>query len=181
MSDPTRLDRFLASVERPALRIAQSELRHTEDALDAVQDAMLKLAQRYADRGESEWTPLFYRILRNRVRDLQRRRRVRNAVLGFLPGQNRRDGEAPADPLEQVPAAIPRPEETLQVAGALQALEDAVAELPARQREAFMLRTVQNLDVRETAAAMRVSTGSVKTHYSRALKRLRAKLGEHWP
>lgn len=181
MSDTLSLDRFLASVERRALRIAQAELRNVDDALDAVQDAMLKLVQRYADRGEDEWTPLFYRILRNRIRDLQRRGKVRSVVQGFLPRRGGPDEPAAEDPFEQVPATTLGPAAGLQVTGALEALERAVATLPARQRETFLLRTVQNLDVRQTAAAMNVTSGSVKTHYSRALKQLRSILGEHWP
>src|ERR1700722_6970831 len=79
------LETFLVSVERKAFRMAQIALRHEADALDVVQDAMLQLASRYATRPAEEWRPLFYRILENRIRDVQRRRNVRGRVLAFLP------------------------------------------------------------------------------------------------
>lgn len=171
------LDRFLAGVEKRAFRMARLSLRHDEDALDAVQDAMLRLAQRYAGRDPGEWPALFHRILQNRVRDLQRRRLVRGRVMALLPW--RRDEEdATHDPVEQ--AADPAPGPLAQVEGGamLASLELAVQQLPARQREAFLLRSLEGLDVADTAAVMGCSDGSVKTHYFRALQALRAKLGE---
>src|SRR6202451_263169 len=84
--DATRsLEAFVGSVERKAFRIAQIALRHEADALDVVQDAMLQLSTRYAARPPEEWRPLFYRILENRVRDVQRRRSVRNRVMALAP------------------------------------------------------------------------------------------------
>src|SRR5580693_2218941 len=90
------LETFLASVERKAFRIAQIALRHEADALDVVQDAMLQLSTRYAARPPEEWRPLFYRILENRVRDVQRRRNVRNRFMAFLPWRGG-DGRGEAD------------------------------------------------------------------------------------
>jgi RNA polymerase sigma-70 factor (ECF subfamily) len=173
------LEGFLASVERRAFRIAQIALRHEQDALDVVQDAMLRLAKNYATRPPGEWQPLFYRILTNCVRDAQRRRRTRGRVFTFLA--RRADDEGPEeDPIEQAPDLAPLPVERLQVAGALEALEQALGTLPARQRECFLLRTLEGLDVADTARAMGCSEGSVKTHYFRALQALRLQLGEHW-
>src|SRR5207237_574531 len=79
------LNQFLAGVELKAFKIAQAALRHEDDALDAVQDAMLQLARAYAGRPPQEWKPLFYRILENRIRDMQRRRTVRRRVMAWLP------------------------------------------------------------------------------------------------
>src|SRR6516162_3499950 len=102
------LNEFLAGIELKAFRIAQASLRHEEDALDAVQDAMLQLARAYADRPETEWKPLFYRILENRIRDVQRRRTVRGRVMALLPF--RRDDESDeADPIAQAPSNEPAP------------------------------------------------------------------------
>ena len=174
------LESFLAGVERKAFRIAQIGLRHEADALDAVQDAMLRLVRSYASRPPAEWQPLFYRILENCVRDLQRRRTVRGRVIAWLPwGAGADDEEAP-DPIAQAPDPAPIPSSQAQTDQTLQALEVALAALPARQRQAFLLRNFEGLDVATTARAMGCSEGSVKTHYFRALQSLRADLGEFW-
>ncbi|MDE2220295.1 MAG: RNA polymerase sigma factor [Gammaproteobacteria bacterium] len=178
--DARSLESFLATVERKAFRIAQIALRHEDDALDAVQDAMLRLVRHYATRPAEEWAPLFYRILENCVRDTQRRRTVRGRVMSWLPWAGRAADEDPSDPLEQAPDPAPQPEARVQAGEALQALEAALAALPARQRQAFLLRNFEGLDVEATARAMGCSAGSVKTHYFRALQTLRAQLGEYW-
>lgn len=179
--DSTReLERFLATVERRAFRIAQIALRDADDALDAVQDAMLKLATNYAARPVEEWRPLFYRILGSRIADQQRRRRVRNRVLAWLPGRADADGDE-ADPLENLPDAAPLPPQELDNAAAMAALEHALTALPERQQQAFMLRTLEGLDVAATAVAMGCSEGSVKTHHFRAVQALRAAMVEYGP
>ena len=167
-------------MERRAFRIAQMALRNPDDALDAVQDTMLQLAKRYAQRPQEEWPPLFYRILQSRIRDCQRRRTVRNRVMSFFGGQ--RDAEDdPPDPIEAALDPSGRdPSEQLAQSAAMQALENALATLPGRQREAFLLRILEGLDVAETAKSMGCSQGSVKTHLSRAVHSLRLTLGEHW-
>jgi RNA polymerase sigma-70 factor (ECF subfamily) len=176
--DATRaLEAFLASVERKAFRIAQIALRHEADALDVVQDAMMQLSSRYASRPAQEWRPLFYRILENRVRDMQRRRNVRSRVMAYMPWRGEEDEDA-VDPLDMAVDQGPLPPAQLESDEAMAALEQAIAALPARQREAFLLRNFEGMDVAETAATMKCSQGSVKTHYFRALQALRAKLGE---
>src|SRR6202008_2009516 len=94
------LNQFLAGVEVRAFKIAQAALRHEDDALDAVQDAMLQLARAYSDRPAEEWKPLFYRILENRIRDMQRRRTVRNRVMSWLPFRSEADEDEP-DPIAE--------------------------------------------------------------------------------
>lgn len=174
-----QLNQFLAGVERRALRFAEIAVRDRDEALDLVQDAMIKLARNYAGHPEEEWTPLFYRILQNGIRDWHRRQMVRNRVMVWF-------GRSPAaeddyDPVAQAPDPMGRtPDEQIEARQAMQKLEHAVAGLPARQREAFMLRTFEGLDVAATATAMGCSEGSVKTHYSRAIHTLRDMLGEHW-
>jgi RNA polymerase sigma-70 factor (ECF subfamily) len=170
------LGQFLAGVEVKAFRIAQAALRHEEDALDAVQDAMLQLARAYANRPAEEWRPLFYRILENRIRDIQRRRTVRARVMAWLPF--RADTEDEPDPLADAVSEEPLPAHRLEIDEAMEALEKALAMLPRRQRQAFLLRTLEGLDVAQTARAMGCSEGSVKTHYFRALQSLRAQLRE---
>lgn len=173
------LNRFLAEVEKRALRIAEIGIRNRDDALDLVQEAMIKLVRHYADRHNDEWTPLFYRILQNGVRDWHRRQAVRNRVMVWFGRTAGVDGEY--DPVAAAPDPAGRtPDEDLQSAEAMASLELAVAGLPRRQKEAFMLRTFEGLDVAGTAIAMGCSEGSVKTHYSRAVHALREKLGDHW-
>jgi RNA polymerase sigma-70 factor, ECF subfamily len=173
------LERFLAEVERRAYRIARIAVRHDEDAMDIVQDSMLQLARRYGQRAADEWRPLFFRILQNRIRDCLRRRKVRSQLMAWLPGRREDDDEA-ADPYEGVPDASPQPAHQVATDEAMHALEIALAQLPARQQEAFMLRTFEGLDVADTARAMSCSEGSVKTHYSRAVHTLRERLGDVW-
>jgi RNA polymerase sigma-70 factor (ECF subfamily) len=174
------LNQFLASVELKAYKIAKAGLRHQDDALDAVQDAMLQLARAYANRPEEEWKPLFYRILENRIRDMQRRRTVRGRVMAWLPFRRDEDDED-SDPIAQAPSQDIAPVARLQIDEAMTALDAALEQLPNRQREAFLLRNLEGLDVAQTAQAMGCSEGSVKTHYFRALQALRVKLGEFEP
>jgi RNA polymerase sigma-70 factor (ECF subfamily) len=174
------LEKFLAEIERRAFRMAQVALRDSDDALDVVQDAMIKLTRNYASRPSAEWRPLFYRILENGIRDLQRRRTVRKRIMTWLPGPKEDPDNEAQDPLENVADAGPAIPEKLMQAEAMQRLEEGLRALPARQREAFMLRNFEGMDVAQTARAMACSQGSVKTHYSRAVHALREQLGEVW-
>jgi RNA polymerase sigma-70 factor (ECF subfamily) len=174
------LEKFLAEIERRAFRMAQVALRDPDDALDVVQDAMIKLTRSYASRPSAEWRPLFYRILENGIRDVQRRRTVRRRVMSWLPGPKEDPDNEAQDPLENVADVTPTIPERLMQAQAMQRLEVSLRALPARQREAFMLRNFEGMDVAGTASAMGCSEGSVKTHYSRAVHTLRAQLGEVW-
>jgi RNA polymerase sigma-70 factor (ECF subfamily) len=174
-----QLNQFLAEVERRALRVAEIGVRDRDEALDLVQDAMIKLARNYAKRPKEEWTPLFYRILQNGIRDWHRRQKVRNRVMVWF-GRGA-SGDDEYDVIASAPDPAGRaPVDELQTHEAMQHLEVAIHDLPNRQREAFMLRTFEGLDVAGTAAAMGCSEGSVKTHYSRAVHTLRERLGEHW-
>lgn len=172
------LDKFLSSVEKRAFRIARIALKNDEDALDAVQEAMLALARRYGERPSDQWRPLFYRILQNRIRDCQRRRTVRERILAWLPGG--RDEQPESDAFDSVPDSRPEPPERLQADEAMRLLEEALVILPRRQQQAFMLRVFEGLDTAQTAIAMSCSEGSVKTHYSRAVHALRERLGKAW-
>ena len=180
--DATReLGEFLKEVERRALRIAEIALRNRDDALDVVQEAMIQLARSYAHRPSEEWRPLFHRILQNRIHDWQRRRRTRSKVIAWWTGGTREDDDESPDPIENAPSNEAAPGTRLENDEAMAALETALATLPKRQHQAFVLRNLEGLDVAATAAAMSCSEGSVKTHYFRALKALREQLGEHWP
>lgn len=171
------LERFLSSVEKRALRIAQIATSNSDDAFDIVQDAMFKLVEKYAAKNEDEWQALFHRILQSRIRDWYRRNTVRNRFRTWLSSNLDND----EDPIQTaVDEAGRSPESELQTGRSMEALETALQNLPHRQQQAFILRAWEGLDVRETAKAMACAEGSVKTHYSRAIHSLRETLGEHW-
>lgn len=140
---------------------------------------MLQLARRYGQRPSEEWRPLFYRILQNRVRDYQRRRQVRNKLFAWWPSTSP-DDDAALEAGDVMADERPGVVDQLMAGEAMQVLEQTVAALPVRQQEAFMLRNFEGLDVAQTASAMGCSEGSVKTHYSRAVHALRARLGDVW-
>jgi len=172
------MESFLKSIERPAYRMALLACRNREDALDLVQDALCRFVDHYGQKPREEWQPLFYAILHNALRDLGRRRTIRRCLLWFGIGsaEDEHDGwEELADPHS------PDPEHAVQVNHAFAALHEALAGLPLRQRQAFLLRGWQELSVAATATIMGCSQGSVKTHYSRAIQSLREQLGDHWP
>ncbi|KAF1698503.1 RNA polymerase sigma factor [Pseudoxanthomonas jiangsuensis] len=164
------LDAFLAEVGPRAFRFAEAGLRQRDDALDAVQDAMMKMLA-YRERPANEWTPLFWSILRRRIIDLQRRARFR--LRWLLPaGDDPRGEDASIDWAD----AAPGPAQAHEQREAYARLVEALRALPARQREAFTLRVLEELDVATTARAMGCSEGSVKTHLSRARQALHSQL-----
>ena len=159
--------------------MARVAVKDVDEAMDIVQDTMLTLVRKYADKGESEWPPLFHRILQNRITDWHRRRIVRSRVMMVL---GRSDGTDDVDPIQLAadrPAA--EPEYRVQLDAISDRLAESVEALPHRQQQAFLLRTWEGLSVAETARAMRCSEGTVKTHYSRAIHRLRGELAELHP
>jgi RNA polymerase sigma-70 factor (ECF subfamily) len=174
------MDRFLASVERRALTMAQIAVSDSDEALDIVQDAMIRLVRKYSARPQDEWRPLFFRILKNRILDHQRHQTVRHRVIAWFSPKNA--DEPGIDQIATAPGAPAlQPDRQVAMADAMERLEDAVQNLPARQQQAFLLRALDGLDVAGTAQVMGCSAGSVKTHYSRAVHALRVILGEHWP
>ena len=184
MATDKELADFLKSVEKRAFKRTVFAVRDDDAALDIVQDAMIRLAEKYADRPAAELPLLFQRILSNATMDWFRRQKVRNATF-----QNLSDFEGDGDSgdfdlletLETVDGALGSESAADSVSRAqiLLAIESEIAELPGRQREAFLLRYWEEFDVAETAAVMGCSEGSVKTHCSRAVhalaKALRAK------
>jgi len=174
------LDRFLAQVERKAFRIAELAVSNREEALDIVQDSMIGLVQKYADRPEEEWTPLFYRILQSRIRDWYRKNKVRSKWMSWL-GFSKKDDECECeDAMASVPDPAGRdPQQTASNHESMEQLDEAIHNLPYRQQQAFLLRTWEGLSVADTASAMKCSQGSVKTHYSRALHALRLELEDY--
>jgi RNA polymerase sigma-70 factor (ECF subfamily) len=172
------ISQFLAEVERRAFKQAMFALRDEHGALDIVQDAMLKLTEKYAGKPAAELPMLFQRILQNTIHDHFRRQKVRSTwttLLSALGKGDEKDEEY--DPLETLVAksdshANVDPAQALEQGQIIALIEQALGRLPARQREAFLLRYWEELDVAEAAAAMGCSEGSVKTHCSRAVHAL---------
>jgi len=168
---------FLKSVEKRAFKRTAYAVRGDDAALDIVQDAMIRLAEKYADRPAAELPLLFQRILSNATMDWFRRQKVRNAVVQNLSDFDGNDDDGDFDLLETL-QSIDGSMGTESAADAvsrdqiLRVIEAEVAELPGRQREAFLLRYWEEFDVAETAALMGCSEGSVKTHCSRAVHAL---------
>jgi RNA polymerase sigma-70 factor (ECF subfamily) len=169
---------FLAGVERRAFKQAMFAVRDEHGALDIVQDAMLKLTEKYAGKPAAELPMLFQRILQNTIHDHFRRLKVRSTWTTLLSALGKGDEkDDDFDPLETLPAKSDSnfngdPAEQLEQRQIIATIEHALERLPARQREAFLLRYWEEFDVAETAAAMGCSEGSVKTHCSRAVHAL---------
>ncbi len=173
---------FLREVERRALYMAEMATGNRDDAMEIVQDAMMGLVRRYAERPSDEWKPLFFRILQSRINDFHRRRAVRMQVMALLPWHAHRDGDERPGPVECASGGErENPVRVIERSVAMEAMIVAIERLPGRQRQAFMLRTWEGMSVEETASAMGCSQGSVKTHYSRALKNLQLRLEEVKP
>ena len=174
MASPKELSDFLAEVERRAYKQAVYAVRNDESALDIVQDAMMKLAEKYGDRPSEELPLLFQRILQNAIRDWFRRTKVRSfwttLFSSLAPSGEAGDDFDPLETLEAQDGSKGAESAADEVSRAqiMGAIEKEIEKLPTRQREAFMLRYWEEMDVAETASVMGCSEGSVKTHCSRA-------------
>lgn len=181
LASRNELSEFLADVERRAYKQALFAVRDEENALDIVQDSMFKLAEKYGGKPAAELPMLFQRILQNTIRDFYRRQKVRSLWTTLLsalsPGRENEDG----DPLETLEAEQTSqlgesPADRVETYQLIEIIELSLERLPSRQRQAFLLRYWEELDVAETAAVMGCSQGSVKTHCSRAAHALAAAL-----
>ncbi len=177
MASDKELSDFLKSVEKRAFKRVAYAVRDDDAALDIVQDSMIRLAEKYIDRPAAELPLVFQRILSNATMDWFRRQKVRNAVVRNFSEYESAGDDGDFDLLETLAAENESPAaesaaDSVSRAQVLLAIDGEVAKLPARQREAFLLRYWEELDVAETAAVMGCSEGSVKTHCSRAVHAL---------
>lgn len=174
MATEQELSDFLKSVEKRAFKRSIYHVRDEEAALDIVQDSMMKLAQHYGDKPTAELPMLFQRILSNTMLDWFRRRKTRNAIFSNMSDFASSGEDGDFDLLETLETlthseGTESPQDVTERAQLLHEIELQIAELPGRQREAFLMRYWEEMDVSETAAAMGCSEGSVKTHCSRAV------------
>jgi RNA polymerase sigma-70 factor (ECF subfamily) len=173
-----RLDAFFRGVERRALRMAQLAVNDLDDAMELVQDSMLGFVRSYASKPESDWPPLFWRVLDSRIQDHHRRQSVRRRWRVFFKFDNEHADDF--DPLtEFADPATAGPLDRMHGSEAARAIDAALKALPDRQRQAFLLRVWEGLDVAATAGAMGCSEGSVKTHLFRAMDALKRRLEDH--
>jgi RNA polymerase sigma-70 factor (ECF subfamily) len=175
------LSRFLAEIERRAYKQAFFAVRDEHTALDIVQDAMLKLAEKYAAKPAEELPLLFQRILQNTIRDHCRRQKVRSMWTTLLSSLTPQHEDPEHDPLDTLLDAnnnsrAPSPDASLEQSQLLVLIEEALMDLAPRQREAFLLRYWENMDTAEAAAVMGCTEGSVKRHCFRATQALSAAL-----
>ena len=182
LASRSELSAFLAGVERRAFKQAVFAVRDEEAALDVVQDAMMRLSESYGERAPEELPPIFQRILQNAIRDWFRRQKVRSTWTTLLsalaPGRGEEDDQDPLDTLQEAGDANREesPHEQLARSQVIEIIGQELARLPERQRQAFIMRYWEELDVADTAKAMGCSEGSVKTHCSRAAHALAAAL-----
>jgi RNA polymerase sigma-70 factor, ECF subfamily len=172
------MESFLAEIESRAFRMAHFATGNREDALDIVQDAMIKLVQKYSAHEKASWKPLFYSILESRILDWHRRQQVRNRFRSWLHLDSE-DGESEDTLEKQADESYVMPDAKLQDTQFMQSLNHALSSLPIRQQQVFLLRLWEGMDISDTAKAMQCSESSVKTHYARALEKLRDILKDH--
>lgn len=176
------MEDFLKSVEKKAFRMIQIATGNSDDALDLLQDSMMKFVRNYSKKNRTEWKPLFYKVVQNRIRDWYRREKVKNVLFTFMPGMKSDESDTHPDPIQnaqdhQTDDSLT----TLKTSQAMAKLDGVLKQLPSRQQQVFMLRAWEGLSVKETALAMACSQGTVKTHYSRAVQTLRHELEGVWP
>ncbi|WP_462164855.1 RNA polymerase sigma factor [Pseudoalteromonas xiamenensis] len=169
---PVSMDAFLQQVERKGYRMAEMALGSHADALDVLQEAMTKLVIHYSDKPCEQWKPLFYKILQNAIRDWQRQQKLKN-MLFFWRHQ---DSDDEMDWPDNTDSPLSEPDEQWAKAEQQAQSLTVLKALPTQQQQCFLLRSWEGLSVKETADVMGCSEGSVKTHYSRAVAKLKVVL-----
>jgi len=174
-----KLNHFLKENEARAYRMAQFATNNNADALDLVQEAMMKLVKKYSQKPEEEWPPLFHRILQHQITSWHRRKTLQRGLFGWFKAteNNSLDDYSNMDTL--IDPRGRTPDQLLHSQRSMNELMAALNKLSLRQRQAFLLRHLQGLDTQQTATVMHCSQGSVKTHYHRALTSLRGKLKDY--
>ncbi|MFT5759025.1 MAG: RNA polymerase sigma-70 factor (ECF subfamily) [Alteromonadaceae bacterium] len=173
LSPPITMEAFLADIEKRAYHMAAFATGSHADALDLLQDSMIKLVTKYQEKPANEWKPLFYKILQNRIRDWHRHQKVKN-VLFFWKNDDKDDWL----PVQDADFNLDTPEKNISKTQQQQAALMNLKALSGKQQQCFLLRSWEGLSVAETSDVMGCSQGSVKTHYFRAVTKLRAMMGD---
>ena len=173
----TSMDGFLASVEKRAYLIALTACRDEQAALDVVQDTMFSMVKSYGNKDAEHWPPLFFKILNNKITDRHRKRGFGRLTQWF--GEKRDEQEAAPEAVDQLASDDFCPETLANSEDLQTAVKSALNQLTFKQQQALILRLWEGLSVKETASAMGISEGSVKTHLSRAVQEMRSHLQEH--
>ena len=177
---PDTMDAFLASMEKRAYRIAYIGLHDRDEALDVVQDTMMRMFVKYSDKPKTDWRPLFYKVLSNRITDTHRSNTVRKKLQSWFK-RDSSDDDSPVDAMDLMPSRVgEQPQNQMQSDKSMSVLERSINSLPMRQQQAFLFRHWEGLSTQETATAMGCTAGSVKTHLSRALDALKTSLQPHY-
>tara|TARA_B110000305_G_C19312154_1_gene574505 strand:+ start:445 stop:1071 length:627 start_codon:yes stop_codon:yes gene_type:complete len=179
--DYQTMEQFLRYIERRAFHFVRASVDNVEDTHDIVQTSMYKLVQKYINKSPADWMPLFYKIMSNKITDFHRRQAVREKIFFQEPVETEEDKDyLQSQVLSGVALESEAPLPSLERERRIDKLIQIIRKLPLRQQQAFMLRSWEGLSTRNTARAMGCSEGSVKTHYSRAMSRLREQLEDHY-
>ena len=173
------MDSFLASVEKQAYVVAYARTQNQDSALDIVQDSMLNMVKNYSNKPTEQWKPLFFKLLQNRITDQYRKRGLGRLTQWF--GDRNDDEDSASDAVDQLTSEEIGPLTSSDSQELSDAIGTAIEKLSFKQQQVLMLRLWQGLSVKETASAMGISDGSVKTHLSRAVNEMRKHLQEYSP
>ena len=169
-----KIDSFLKEVQVRAFRIAMISIKDKDESKDIVQDSMISLATKYSDRPPNELAPIFYRILFNRITDWHRKTIVRKRIVSFIGFS-----DSKADPIELAESENMDPMKLNESEEVSAIIQGSIDNLPSRQKQAFILRNFEGMSVRNVSKVMKCSEGSVKTHYFRAMQKLKIELEKY--
>lgn len=176
------MEAFLKSVEKKAFRIIQIATGGADDALDILQESMMAFVRRYSAKDESEWRPLFYKVVQNKIRDWLRKERLKRFLFFSIPAHRKEESQTEPDPIDTVPdLQNANPLTEAKTSQAMARLDIILKQLPRREQQVFLLRAWEGLSTKETATAMKCTEGTVKTHYFRAICKLKEELEGTWP
>jgi RNA polymerase sigma-70 factor, ECF subfamily len=176
------MEAFLKSVEKKAFRIIQIATGGNDDALDILQESMMAFVRNYSNKNESEWRPLFYKVVQNKIRDWFRKERIKRLFFFSMPVHQPDEADDKPDPVDTAPDYnVTDPLSGVKTSQAMVRLNTVLKQLPARQQQVFLLRAWEGMSTQETATAMNCTEGTVKTQYFRAVNRLKEKLEGTWP
>jgi RNA polymerase sigma-70 factor, ECF subfamily len=175
------MEAFLKSVEKKAFRIIQIATGGTDDALDILQESMMAFVRNYSNKNESEWRPLFYKVVQNKIRDWFRKERLKRLFFFSMPAHQPDEADDRPDPVDHMPDHHVDPLTDVKTSQAMLKLNTVLKQLPRRQQQVFLLRAWEGLSTQDTATAMNCTEGTVKTQYFRAVNRLKEELEGTWP